>query len=181
MKLTPFFTALIGLMLGILLLYSCQQHNQAENKDYWLSVQDTISGKFAYYAPQSKQKMLGDYDMAFTDTFKNYAIVADKSDIILIDRKGQTRYKIFRYENGPDPAAEGLYRIVDGDGKIGFAEAASAQIVIEPRYECAYPFEGGRAKVADHCAHIKEGDYTLWESKTWYYVDKKGNNLKSEI
>lgn len=53
----------------------------------------------------------------------------------------------FHYDNGPDYVREGLYRIVDDRGRMGYADE-SGRVVIAPRFAFALPFEGGKAKNA---------------------------------
>lgn len=92
---------------------------------------------------------------------------------VLVDEQNTVLYDVFIYDNGPDAAADGLYRIVK-DGKIGYADAATNAIVIEPQYDCAYPFENGKAKVSTNCKTVKDGEYDVWESDAWQFIDKKG-------
>lgn len=91
---------------------------------------------------------------------------------VLINEQSTVLYDVFIYDNGPDTPADGLYRIVK-DGKIGYADASTNAIVIEPQYDCAYPFENGKAKVSTNCKTIQEGDHTIWESEDWQFIDKK--------
>lgn len=74
----------------------------------------------------------------------------------------------FRYDNGPDYVREGLYRIVDGKGRMGYADE-SGRVVIAPRFAFAHPFEGGKAKVPG-----SGGEHWSWESDAWYYIDTTG-------
>lgn len=92
---------------------------------------------------------------------------------VIMDNKKITLYDVFTYDNGPDYAAEGLIRIVK-NGKIGYADAKTYAIVITPQYDCAFPFENGKAKVSNKCKTIKEGEHSIWTSEAWQYVDKKG-------
>lgn len=92
-------------------------------------------------------------------------------------------YKPFQYDNGDDYVCDGLYRIIDKDGKIGYASENNV-VVIPPRYAFGFPFENGRAKVTD-CGHLEEvegsgGEYHYWDSDNWYWIDKKGNILARE-
>jgi WG containing repeat len=87
--------------------------------------------------------------------------------------KKTTLYEVFLYDNGPDYPAEGLIRVVK-NGKIGYANAKTYRLVISPQFDCAFPFENGKAKVSNNCKTIKEGEYNVWTSETWQYVDKKG-------
>ena len=92
---------------------------------------------------------------------------------VIMDSKKTTLYEVFPYDNGPDYASEGLIRIVK-NGKIGYADAKTYTIVITPQFDCAFPFENGKAKVSNKCKTIKEGEHMIWTSDTWQYVDKKG-------
>lgn len=87
-------------------------------------------------------------------------------------------YGVFQCDNGNDYVSEGLYRIVDKRGRIGYADE-SGRSVIKPRFAFGFPFENGKAKVTDK-GEMKEvpgsdGEYHYWKSDEWYYIDKKGN------
>ena len=92
---------------------------------------------------------------------------------VIMDSKKTTLYEVFIYDNGPDYASEGLIRVVK-NGKIGYADAKTFAIVITPQFDCAFPFENGKAKVSNKCKTIKEGEHSTWTSDEWQYVDKKG-------
>lgn len=91
---------------------------------------------------------------------------------VLVDEQKKVQYEVFFYDNGPDYPSEGLYRVVK-NGKIGYADAATNAIVIAPQYDCAYPFENGKAKVSTHCTTTQDGEYSSWESDAWEYIEKK--------
>jgi WG containing repeat len=97
---------------------------------------------------------------------------ADGKWVILDDQK-TVLYDVFIFDNGPDYPAEGLIRVVK-NGKIGYADAKTYVLVIEPQFDCAHPFEGGKAKVGKQCKTVKEGEHSVWESEAWQYVDKQG-------
>jgi hypothetical protein len=101
---------------------------------------------------------------------------ADGKWVILDDQKAIV-YEVFIYDNGPDYEADGLFRVVK-NGKIGYADAKNYAIVIEPQFDCAYPFENGKAKVSNQCKTEKDGEYSTWESDFWQYVDKQGKFQK---
>lgn len=92
---------------------------------------------------------------------------------VILDGQKTPLYDVFIYDNGPDYEADGLIRIVK-NGKIGYADAKTFAIVIEPQFDCAYPFEGGKAKVSNQCKTVKDGEHSVWESDAWQYVDKQG-------
>ena len=117
----------------------------------------------------------GKYAMCLTDTFHTHALVLLPRDSkwVVIDRQEKVLYEVFPYDNGPDYPSEGLFRIVQ-DGKIGYADEATYAIVIEPQFDCAFPFENGKAKVSNQCQTVKDGEHSVWESDDWKYVDKRG-------
>ena len=92
-----------------------------------------------------------------------------------------TETTAFQYDNGDDYVSEGLYRIVDRKGRIGYADE-TGRTVIRPRFAFGYPFEGGKAKVTDS-GERKEvagsgGEHWYWESDDWYYIDHSGNRIE---
>jgi hypothetical protein len=92
---------------------------------------------------------------------------------VIMDGQKTALYEVFIFDNGPDYEAEGLIRVVK-NGKIGYADAKTYAIVIEPQFDCAFPFEGGKAKVSNQCRTVKDGEHSIWESEAWQYVDKQG-------
>lgn len=88
-----------------------------------------------------------DYQMKTTRIMNR--IIICLSAMLLLCSCGVTRhYQAFQYDNGDDYVSEGLYRIVDSKGRIGYADE-TGRTVIRPRFAFGYPFEGGRAKVTD--------------------------------
>lgn len=92
---------------------------------------------------------------------------------VVVDEQKTVLYDVFLYDNGPDAPVDGLYRIVK-NGKIGYADASTNAIVIEPQYDCAFPFENGKAKVSTNCKTVQEGDHSIWESEDWQFINKTG-------
>lgn len=92
---------------------------------------------------------------------------------VIVDSQKTALYDVFIYDNGPDYPAEGLIRVLK-NGKIGYADAKTYVLVIEPQFDCAFPFENGKAKVSNQCKTVKDGEYSVWESDAWQYVDKRG-------
>ncbi|HET6243188.1 MAG: WG repeat-containing protein [Bacteroidetes bacterium] len=165
----------------ILLLFcfiSCVQTNKMD--DYLISFSDEENNDYGY-----KNKMgdtiipPGKYTICFTDTFKTYAIVFESSiGFVAIDRQENILYKVYPFDNGPDYQSDGCFRITH-ENKIGFAEAESGKIIIEPQFDCAYPFEKGLAKVSINCQAQSEGEHALWISENWFYIDKTGKKFHS--
>ena len=89
------------------------------------------------------------------------------------------KYAIFQYDNGDDYFREGLHRVVDKDGKIGFADE-KGNIVISPRFAFAFPFEDGLAEATMEGHMIKDWEYSHWISPEWFYIDHTGKVIKRE-
>ena len=99
------------------------------------------------------------------------SIIEKDQKWVVVDEQKTVLYDVFNYDNGPDTPSDGLYRIVK-DGKIGYADSKTNVIVIEPKYDCAYPFENGKAKVSTNCKTVQEGDHSIWESENWQFIEK---------
>lgn len=93
------------------------------------------------------------------------------------DERRSKRYPAFYFDNGDDYVVDGRYRIVDEQGRIGYADE-NGNTVITPRFKCAYPFENGKARVSDS-GEIRRYDeeHWYWESDGWYYIDKTGRKI----
>ncbi len=118
-----------------------------------------------------------DYQMKTTRIMNK--IIIYLSAVLLLCSCGSARhYAAFQYDNGDDYVSEGLYRIVDRKGRIGYADE-TGKTVIRPRFAFGYPFKGGKAKVTDS-GKRKEvagsgGEHWYWESDDWYYIDRNGD------
>lgn len=91
-------------------------------------------------------------------------------------------FKPYQYDNGDDYVSDGLYRIVDKNGKIGYATVNNT-VIISPRFAFGFPFKNGKAKVTDS-GREKEvegsnGEYHYWDSEDWYYIDQLGNRIEN--
>lgn len=120
---------------------------------------------------------LGKYYYCFTDTVQNFAFVCKYDGrIIGINTEDEELFEVFRFDNGPDYISDGMFRIIK-NGKIGFADM-EGKIVIQPQFDCAFPFIHGKAKVSNNCITVKHGEYSGWESGQWFFVDKTGNKTE---
>ncbi len=164
-------------ILFLLIILSCCQHT-VKKDDYLLSFQDSTSGAFGFKNQKGEIVIPeGKYQMCFTDTFKSYAIVAlPKIGMVAIDRHQNVLYEVFPFDNGPDNASDGLFRIM-ANKKIGYADAATGAVVIRPQFDCASPFENGQAKVSTNCKTQSNGEHQTWLSDHWYFIDKKGQKM----
>lgn len=115
----------------------------------------------------------GKYKYFNSDTIRHIGFVVDK-EIVCIDNKGNELFDVFCFDNSVDPVKEGLFRIKDKTGKIGFADTLG-NIIIKPQFAFAYPFENGKAKVtySGKKSFIdKQKEHWKWESDFWFYIDR---------
>ena len=126
----------------------------------------------------------GKYRFCQADTIRNIGLVYENrpndARIICINDVGKELFYVFSYDNGPDYIQEGLFRIMNEEGLIGFADSLG-HVIIEPQFKFAYPFKEGRAKVTLDGErkefHGSEGEKQYWESDAWFYIDKKNRRL----
>lgn len=126
----------------------------------------------------------GRYKFCQTDTIRDIGFVYEnKQDarIICIDNQGKELFYAFQYDNGADYVREGLFRITDDKGLIGFADTLG-NIVIKPQFKFAFPFKNGKAKVTfsgeSKDVPDSNGEEHYWNSSDWFYIDKNGKMLK---
>lgn len=120
------------------------------------------------------------YKFVYTESFQNIAFITKGKDIIAINKSEKHLFKVFNYDNGPDYIEEGLFRIVDDKGLIGFSDTLG-NIIIKPQYKFAFPFEDGKAKVTNKGRSKAVGEHSYWKSRKWYFIEhplKKIRNSK---
>ncbi len=160
----------------------CIACNQQPPKEHWLKIHDgqydEIGTRTGYINISGDTVVaLGKYHYCYTDTFRYYAIVSTvDGKCVAIDQKENQLFEVFWVDNGPDYISEGLFRIVK-DGKIGYANTLG-EIVIEPLYQCAFPFKDGEACVSYNGKALLDGEHTRWESNVWIVINKEGQQIR---
>ncbi len=76
------------------------------------------------------------------------------------------------FDNGADDFVEGRARTIR-DGKVGFVDRG-LRPVISPRWDYAFPFEGGVAVVCEGCRTSEKGEHRRIEGGKWGYIDRTG-------
>lgn len=123
----------------------------------------------------------GKYRYCQTDTIKKLGFVYEHKPkdarIICINNAGKELFYVFKYDNGPDYIQEGLFRIMNEDGLVGFADSLG-NVVIKPQFKFAYPFEHGKAKVTfsgeNKVIPDSKGEKHYRDNSDWYYINKNG-------
>ncbi|ELZ5940694.1 MULTISPECIES: WG repeat-containing protein [Providencia] len=139
-----------------------------------ISFANSLSEQFAQFLEQPDKPLnCFEADSAYRYCLKNQP----KQGVIVIDRQGNEVYQPYYFDNWPDEAQEGVYRIRQGD-KIGFADAKTGDIVIAAEYDCAYPFENGIANVGIGCKTETAGEHSWWTGGQWKWIDLNGRTVK---
>ena len=123
----------------------------------------------------------GKYRYCQTDTIKKLGFVYEHKPkdarIICINNAGKELFYVFKYDNGPDYIQEGLFRIMNEDGLVGFADSLG-NVAIKPQFKFAYPFEHGKAKVTfsgeNKVIPDSKGEKHYRNNSDWYYINKNG-------
>jgi hypothetical protein len=149
------------------------------NKNILHLAHDRIKGEYGYLNQKGDTIIpFGKYSICFTTKFDKFAIVGlPNKGFIGIDRNEKILFNIFVIDNGPDYLSDGLFRIIK-NGKIGYADK-NGNIIISPRYDCAYPFAKGRAAVGTGCKIKNEDEHSLWIGGKWHVINKKGQPLSN--
>lgn len=121
----------------------------------------------------------GKYKFCQTDTIRHIGFVYENRQnarIVCIDNQGKELFYVYKYDNGPDYIREGLFRIMDEDGWIGFADSLG-NVVIKPQFKFATSFETGKAQATTSGDAINDGEHSFWKSDEWQLIDHKGDKM----
>lgn len=120
-----------------------------------------------------------EYISCFRDSICSFGmVITTDGQALAFNENGEFLYEVFWFDNGPDYLVEGMFRIVK-DSLIGYANAAG-EIVIEPQYTCAWPFENGSAEVSLDCEKVRYREHWTWVSDEWFRINKLGEIIQKE-
>lgn len=108
-----------------------------------------------------------------------FALLSMIAVFIILTGCTSQKFAIYQFDNGDDYLCEGLRRVVDKSGKIGFADE-KGKIVISPRFAFAFPFENGLSKATYMGQSVADGEHYFWESPHWFYINHKGDSVVSD-
>jgi hypothetical protein len=174
------------LLLGILSVSHAQQKfmvKSVEGKNW----------KSQYYLVDAKGNTVKKldstrYDMCFSNFDKAgyFAIfgIRGEKGWAAVDINERILFKLYNTSIGepsPDEIKEGKIRIVDGAGKIGFANYLG-NIIIKPQFEIATAFHHGKAIIGESCKKVPWGKHEEENSDPHYsiicqkhgYINKNG-------
>ena len=109
------------------------------------------------------------FERCFTDTLQYFAIVKykNKKGFSAIDKNKKVLFSVFDNSGQgtyPDIVNEGMIRIVNDIGKIGFANF-KGEIIIPPTFDYAEKFYKNSSIVGNECKNKIVGEYETVEGK----------------
>lgn len=103
-------------------------------------------------------------------------VYKDSAGTVYVDSKGnELDYRPFIFDNGVDYVSEGFVRIVDKDGKMGYADSLG-HVVIKPQFFFVEPWHNGYGRVAKE-GYFKQVDeeHRIVVGEKWFRIDINGN------
>lgn len=90
----------------------------------------------------------GKYHYGGSDTIRHIGFVMEphKPGWTTINNKGEKLFYAFSFDNGPDYVEEGLFRIINDEMLMGFADTLG-NVIIKPQFAFVCPFKDGKAEV----------------------------------
>jgi hypothetical protein len=172
------------LLVGCLSLGACRPEAPAQPPAGPLRLVQRPSDDACAYVSAAGDTVIpfGRYAMAATERFDKVALVLQPGgDWVGIDRQERVLFRPFLFDNGPDYPAEGVLRIVNAAGLIGYADTTTGRVVLPPQYEAAFPFEHGRARVGRRCGRVRDGEHWYWQCAAWQYIDHEGRPVPDSL
>ena len=160
---------ILRLFLIVAFMQSGSLLAQQGNNDTLSLIYQEVDNDYKYGYINSKGEVIvpiGKYSWIYHTEFKTLGFVAKDGNIWAIDPSGKERFRVFCFDNGPDYLSEGLFRMVDEQSKIGFADSLG-HIVITPRFEFVSPFKNGLAAFNAGGKKVQDGEHSFIEGGKW--------------
>ncbi|MBQ4279132.1 MAG: WG repeat-containing protein [Rikenellaceae bacterium] len=181
-RIRPIF-ALLGLLLS-----ACKPSPSTDDYLVRITAGENGFGDPCGYVDRRGDTIIppGQYLYCYTDTLRTHAVVVNRPErresaydlCLAIDRRGRKMFNVLWFDNGPDYVCDGLMRIRDDAGRVGYADTLG-RIAIAPQYAFGTPFDNGRAKVTfTGCERpvtdAPDEEHRYWDSDQWLVIDKTG-------
>ena len=189
------FSSARKIYLSIVLLFITVSAFAQKPKDYLIYHEDT-TGKQRYgfvFTNVAGDAVLrldtAQYYFCTTDTMYYFAVVGltHKRGWWAIDRDEKILFQVYNTSYGepsPDEVTDGMIRITDDSGRIGFANSRG-EIVIKPAFEVASEFYHGHAIIGKKCKKVlwccegeNEDKHYCNDCSLTGYINKKGQILE---
>ena len=170
---------ILFLSLALLTFGSCAQERKKNGNELYRHMDTTGPEKYSYKNAKGEVVIPDDrYPIAYTDTIKTIGFVLKKGQgFWAINTKGEELFKVAGFDNGPDVVRDGLFRIEDEKGLLGFADM-DGNVIIPPKFKWVDPFSEGLATVCIDCESEKNENpkiFTRLLKGAFGFIDKKGN------
>ncbi|WP_164108019.1 MULTISPECIES: WG repeat-containing protein [Sphingobacterium] len=170
---------ILFLSLTLLALGSCAQGLKKHGYELYRHMDTTGPEKYSYKNAKGVVIIPDDrYPIAYTDTIKTIGFVVKRGEgIWAINTKGEELFRVVNYDNGPDYVSNGLFRIENEKGLIGFADM-DGNVVIPPKFKWVDPFHEELSAVCIDCESEKHENpkiFTKLLKGAFGFIDKKGN------
>jgi len=129
-------------------------------------------GQWGYRDSAGKIVIPPRYQVAQEFSSEGIAAVVDRQGWACIDARGNVLVRPLVVDNGPDYFEEDLARFIRA-GKVGFFDR-HGKVAIEPAYDFAMPFAGGRAAVCRGCKPVRQGEHRAMRGGSWGFIDRGG-------
>ena len=182
------FSAILTLVL--LFCLSCVNHKDSIGEKFIVKY-NIVENHYEYCVVNSKNDTIlildpNKYIICFSDTVESFIVVAirAKKGWWGIDFSENILFQVYNTTDGepsPDELNFDRIRIVDEEGKIGFADG-KGKIVIQPQFEQVTAYHEKYAIIGENCikipwdtTHVESGcnHYSI-ECKKYGYIDKQG-------
>jgi hypothetical protein len=122
------------------------------------------------------------YMFTVSDTFsRKAAIVIDSvGGPMVIDKTGKKILSPYIYDNGPDYVVEGVFRVVDENKKMGFADL-DGNVVIPIKYDFVTEFHDGLACFGSGYTVEQKGEMSFMKGGKWGFIDHKGDTIIPQV
>ena len=161
-------------------LMSCM--SSTDKNDSYLVLQVDTTQKYEQYSyVNEKGETVVPYNrymLCYTDTIRTIGFVF-KPDVgcVAINNKGKELFNVFMADNGNDYPVDGLFRILDENGKKMGVANMEGQVIVKPKYDAIFPFKEGFAAVAVGTKTVRPQDDPEHEyvvGGKWGFIDKQG-------
>lgn len=162
------------------ILTACAQHTATDDEVLYLNVDTTGLEKYSYKNGRGDIIIPDDrYLQVYTDTIKTIGFATrGDGNIWAINTKGEELFRAYRFDNGPDYVRDGLFRMVDENGLIGFANM-EGEIVIDPQFQRVGSFSEDLASVCQNCIFEKHENPKIGKllQGAFGFIDKTGKMI----
>jgi hypothetical protein len=179
------------MFLFLAVITAANTHGQKTDPYFVVHYDTSSTAQFPYLFTDEKGDTIARldssrYDYVYTtDTIRTFAIAQVKNirGWSAIDRNEKIHFQVYNIYIGepePDSFHEGLIRVVDNTGRIGFGNT-SGEVVIPYQFEFVTEFHKGLAIIASGCklySDSPDGEHQMRKCTQYGYINKQGQIIE---